>query len=132
MGRILLVEDNPSNADIATAILVHAGHDVTHAPNGLACLECLAGASFDVIVMDVLMPGLDGLSATRLIRGEARHAALPIIGVTAVVDPTMVQTLRAAGMDAVLTKPYRTKELRDLVEAAIARRPWPAGAGLAR
>ena len=132
MGRILLVEDNPSNADIAKAILVYAGHEVTHAPNGLECLECMARGVFDVIVMDVLMPGMDGLSATRMIRRDPRHAGLPIIGVTAVVDPTMVQTLRAAGMDAVLTKPYRNKELRDLVEAAIARRPWPSGAGLAR
>ena len=129
MGRILLVEDNPSNADIATAILRHAGHEVVHACNGLEALEALEGAPFHVVLMDVLMPGLDGLACTRLIRRDPRFAELPIVGVTAVVDPTMAQTLRAAGMDAVLTKPYRNRELRDLAEAAIAGRPWTTSVG---
>lgn len=123
MARILLVEDEPSNAEIAFTILTHAGHDVTIAVNGQIALDLLARQAIDLVLMDVLMPAMDGLAATRAIRRDPALATLPIVGVTAVIDPTMGQTLLAAGMCAVLTKPYRNRELREMVEHHLATRP---------
>ncbi len=122
MARILIVEDEPSNAEIAFTILMHAGHEVTIAVNGQIALDLLAHQPVDLVLMDVLMPAMDGLAATRAIRRDPALAHLPIVGVTAVIDPTMGQTLLAAGMNAVLTKPYRNRELREIVDVHLAGR----------
>jgi len=111
--NILLVEDNKVNQRLAVAILGKAGHQVTVAGNGLEALECLGGGTFDVVLMDMLMPGLDGIETTQRIR--AREAGtgvhLPIIAMTASALIGDRERCLASGMDNYLTKPFNRAEL---------------------
>jgi len=120
--RVLLVEDNALNVKLAQALLRRLGHAARTAQNGREALDILARESFDVALMDLEMPEMDGLTATRAIRsGEAGQAArdLPVVAMTAhAVDGMEAQCLEA-GMNAFVTKPIDFGELaRILGEAA--------------
>jgi len=111
--RILLVEDNEVNRTIATKLLEKRGHVVIAVENGALAVERTANDHFDVVLMDVQMPVMDGLTATTHIRtrehGTGTH--LPIVAVTAhALDDDRKRCL-AAGMDDFLTKPIRSSDL---------------------
>jgi CheY-like chemotaxis protein len=116
--EILLVEDNPINQRLALEILSRRGHHVTVADNGLQALERLNGGVFDVVLMDVQMPEMNGLDATRAIRdierGTGRH--MPIVAMTAHAMSGDRERCLAAGMDDYLTKPIRAEALVTYVE----------------
>lgn len=124
-GRILLVEDHEPNQIIARAILEHAGHKVDVAADGSEALSAVRERRYDVVLMDVHMPRVDGITATRLIRqldGPARR--VPIIAMTANVLPQQVAQFKEAGMDEHVGKPFQPAALL----RALAR--WmPASAG---
>ena len=104
--RILLVEDNPTNQLIASRILTQLGAQVMTADDGLAGVEAARTSGFDLVLMDVQMPGMDGLEATRRIRALSGPAAnTPIIALTANVMAHQRLTYQAAGMDGVAAKP---------------------------
>lgn len=115
MAKILVVEDEPTNLEVAIVILKNAGHTVGTATNGEEALECLRDEAFDLVLMDVLMPVMDGITATRAIRADPRLANVRIVGVTAKAANKDRQEMLDAGMEAVLIKPYRNKILRDTV-----------------
>jgi signal transduction histidine kinase/CheY-like chemotaxis protein len=111
--RILLAEDNPVNRTIALQLLARHGHSVVVAENGQQAVERYLNESFDLILMDVQMPEMDGLEATTRIRREeaARNVHTPIIAMTASsMGEDRAQCL-AAGMDAYLTKPLNPENL---------------------
>jgi two-component system sensor histidine kinase/response regulator len=116
--EILLVEDNPVNQRLALEILSRRGHRVTVADNGLQALERLTGRTFDVVLMDVQMPEMNGLEATRAIRdiecGTGRH--VPIVAMTAHAMSGDRERCLEAGMDDYLTKPIRAEALVTYVE----------------
>jgi len=116
--RILLAEDDPVNQRVATALLTHRGHEVTHARNGHAAVESYMFGSFDLILMDVNMPEMDGLKATRSIRAAEKHtgAHVPIIAVTANAIKGDDRKCLAAGMDGYISKPIRAADLITIVE----------------
>lgn len=116
--HILLVEDNLVNQTVAVRMLEKVGHGVVVANNGKEALEVLARESFDLILMDVQMPLLDGLETTRLIREEERETTrhLPIIAMTAHAMKGDREQCLAAGMDDYLAKPINTSELYALIE----------------
>ena len=104
--EVLLVEDNEINRFVARAMLESDGHVVTEAVNGQAGVEWAEARAFDVILMDVSMPVMDGQEATRRIRaGAGPSAATPIIAVTAHALPEEVARFREAGMDDCISKP---------------------------
>ncbi|TCP42908.1 PAS domain-containing hybrid sensor histidine kinase/response regulator [Rhodovulum marinum] len=113
--NLLLVEDNRVNRRVARAMLEKLGHRVTEAEDGLEGVEMAFHGAYDAILMDVSMPRLDGVEATRRIRlgGRSRHAR--IIGLTAHALPEEVARFRAAGMDAVGCKPVSRAQLRGLL-----------------
>jgi two-component system sensor histidine kinase/response regulator len=117
--RILVAEDNPVNQRYALALLSRDGHAVSLANHGAECLAMLQSGVFDLVLMDMQMPEMDGLEATRRIRaaeaGTDRH--IPIIATTANAMADDEQLCLAAGMDAYVTKPMRP----DQVYAAIER-----------
>jgi CheY-like chemotaxis protein len=115
MAHILIVEDDPIGAEVATIICEAAGHTTVLALGGRQALERLAEAPFDLILLDVQMPELDGLTLTRLLRANPVHADLPILGCTATAGSEALAAMRAAGMTDVVTKPYRNATLRDAV-----------------
>jgi len=104
--RILLVEDNPTNQMVASRILQQLGAVVYTADDGLAGVEAASIAPFDLVLMDVQMPGIDGLEAARRIRALPGPASrTPIIALTANVMAHQQASYRAAGMDGVAAKP---------------------------
>jgi two-component system, sensor histidine kinase and response regulator len=117
--HILLAEDNPVNQKVAVRILEKQGHTVVVVSDGQAVLTALAQQSFDLVLMDVQMPILDGLEVTAAIRAQeqVRGGHLPIVAMTARAMKGDQELCLAAGMDGYLSKPLR----RDDLEAAILR-----------
>jgi len=103
--QILLVEDNPLNQTVAARLLEKHGHTVVVAANGREALERLEGSEFDLVLMDVQMPEMDGLEATAAIRQRENGRRLPIVALTADVIPGIRERCLEAGMDAYVTKP---------------------------
>lgn len=120
--HILLVEDAPLLRKLAVRILEAAGHAVTTAKNGREAVEAAASQDFDVVLMDVEMPQLDGLEATKLIR-EHEHGSehIPIIAVTS-TDP---DPCFEAGMDGYLRKPVQPDTLFDTIAQVLSRGTRP-------
>ena len=111
--RILLAEDGLVNQEVASGLLEMQGHHVTLAENGVEALAALERASFDLVLMDLEMPEMDGLEATAAIRQKeaATGDHLPIVAMTAHVLPAFEDRCRAAGMDGYLTKPIQAEQL---------------------
>ena len=112
--RLLAAEDNPNNRQVLRIILDMLGAEVTFAENGAEAVEAWAVSDYDAILMDIQMPVLDGMEASREIRRRERAAGsgpIPIIAVTANAMPHHVKECLAAGMDAHVPKPIRAGEL---------------------
>jgi len=122
---ILLAEDNLVNQKVAAGLLTRRGHRVTVVPDGARAVEAVRAQSFDAVLMDMQMPGMDGLEATRAIRRLGGDAArVPIVAMTANTMPGDAERCLEAGMDGYLRKPVRPAEL-DAALARHARRPAP-------
>lgn len=117
--RILLVDDAPVNREVATGLLEMLGHHVTTGVNGREAVEILELNSFDVVLMDLEMPEMDGMTATREIRlrEEAKSIRTPIIAMTAHATADIREGCLSAGMDGYLTKPIQTSELIETLES---------------
>jgi PAS domain S-box-containing protein len=117
--RILVADDIAMNRDIADAFLQTAGHIVTSVEDGAEAVAAVAADDFDVVLMDIRMPHVDGLEATRRIRAlEGVRGAVPIIGVTAQAFVQQIQECREAGMDGHLSKPFTLESLLGAVRRA--------------
>jgi len=127
--RVLLAEDNLVNQRLATAILTREGHEVTLANNGQEALDAWAANSFDLVLMDVQMPEMDGLEASRQIRLREQDtgAHIPIIAMTAHAMTGDRERCLEAGMDEYLSKPIRIRQLADKLAMVLA--PSSAHAG---
>jgi PAS domain S-box-containing protein len=116
-ARILLVEDLDLNQELAVHILSRAGHVVEVASDGAEALQAVQRASYDMVLMDIQMPVMDGMTATARIRelsGPVQH--IPIIAMTANVLPEQIARFKEAGMNDHVGKPFRPTELLDAVE----------------
>jgi signal transduction histidine kinase/CheY-like chemotaxis protein len=110
--RTIVAEDNPVTRRLVLALLLKLGYRADSAVDGMELLECLARSSYDVIFMDVQMPGVDGLEATRRIRGGALAGRQPhIIAMTAAAFPEDRSRCLEAGMDDYVSKPVDVQEL---------------------
>ncbi|MBF0162183.1 MAG: response regulator [Magnetococcales bacterium] len=124
--QILLVEDLINNQLLARMILEKAGHRVTLAVDGLQALELLAKQRFDLVLMDVQMPEMDGFEATRRIRaGSGLDSQVPIVAVTAWTTKEEEQLCLDVGMNGLLCKPYTVQAMLAVV-ARFARSPTPS------
>ncbi|MBS0124099.1 hybrid sensor histidine kinase/response regulator [Thetidibacter halocola] len=117
---ILLVEDNPTNRMVAREMLERDGHHVVTAHDGREGVQAAQGRAFDAILMDISMPGMDGLEATRAIRARGNGLAeIPVIATTAHAMPEELDAFRAAGMTDVLVKPLSVAALRRALATAV-------------
>jgi len=116
---VLLAEDMPANQKVVQRILEKRGHAVEIAHNGRDAIDMYKQDSFDVILMDVQMPSVDGLQATRVIRGQedSHRARIPIVALTAHAMRGDRQRCLSAGMDAYIAKPVNGRKLVELVES---------------
>jgi len=119
--RVLLAEDNPVNREVAARMLRRRGHEVTVVSNGRDAVDAVAGGRFDLVLMDVQMPVLDGVAATREIRAMPDRRGLRILALTAHAMPDERKQCFDAGMNGHLTKPFRPHELFSAIEG------WSAG-----
>ncbi|MCA9135770.1 MAG: response regulator [Planctomycetales bacterium] len=115
--NVLLVEDNQVNQKLGTGLLEKWGHTVTLASNGLDAIHAWKSGSFDLILMDIQMPEMDGLEATRRIRKAEQELGshIPIIALTAHALSGDDQKCIASGMDGYVSKPLRINELREAI-----------------
>ena len=110
-SRVLVVEDDPANRQLAVRILEREGCQVEQADGGPRALEIAEAMPVDLVLMDLSMPGMDGLETTRRLRQLAGHATTPVIALTAHAMTEDTQNAIAAGCDDVMVKPYRPAEL---------------------
>src|SRR5882724_9691534 len=125
--RVLLAEDNPVNQQVAVAMLVKRGHEVHVSSNGREALQAVQERDYDVVLMDIQMPEMDGFEATHAIRALPKGKDLPIIGLTAHALSGERERCLSHGMTEYLAKPFRAHELFALVEGT-AERPASAPA----
>ncbi|MCS6849993.1 MAG: PAS domain S-box protein [Gemmataceae bacterium] len=121
-ARVLLVEDNEINQIIAREMLRKAGHEVAVVANGEEALATMEHQAFDLVLLDMLMPGMDGYETAARIRALERASGkrVPIVAMTALAMERDRERCLAAGMDAYLAKPFRSEELHAVIDRLLA------------
>ena len=120
MAKILVVDDDARNLRLAVAALEQAGHEVLSAEGGAEGVEVALAHAPDLVLMDVQMPGMDGVSARRRLRTEPRTAAIKVIALTALAMKGDAERLIKEGFDGYLEKPICYKEFLASVTALLA------------
>jgi len=120
--QILLVEDNEVAQRFMRTVLERKGYDVHVAPSGKAALEAIGVALFDLVLMDVQMPEMDGLECTRRLRAQPGGKTVPIVACTANTAYEVRTSCLEAGMNDFLSKPVHTAELVEIVTRNLAAR----------
>jgi two-component system cell cycle response regulator DivK len=120
MAKVLIVEDNPANMKLATFLLQSAGHTVVAATNAEVGLTLALGERPNLILMDIQLPGMDGLAATGVLKRDIATRAIPIIALTALAMKGDEERIRAAGCDGYIAKPMRYQEFLATVDAQLA------------
>jgi two-component system cell cycle response regulator DivK len=121
MARILVIEDNPANMKLACLLLENDGHVALSAGDAETGLTLARSEKPDLILMDVQLPGIDGLAATALLKQDPTTRSIPVIALTAMAMKNDREKTEAAGCDAYIAKPLRYKELLAAVNALLAR-----------
>ncbi len=123
MARILVIEDNAAAIKLTTLALQNAGHTVLCAVDAESGLTLARTSLPDLILMDMLLPGMTGLAATALLKSDPATAAIPVIALSTVLTHDGEQPAKAAGCDAYIAKPFQRQDLlaqiEDLLKAAI-------------
>lgn len=119
MAKILIVEDNTLNMRLAVAVLKNAGHEPVQACNAEVGIDLARRERPALILMDIQLPGMDGLAATRELKRDAATRDIPVIAVTAYLAEHSEEEVRAAGCAGFIAKPYHHAELLAAVKAAL-------------
>jgi len=125
MARVLIIEDNPANMKLAVFLLKSAGHSVLSATDAEAGLTLAREEQPDLIMMDIQLPGMDGLQATGVLKGDPVTRAIPVVALTALAMKGDEERIRAAGCDGYIAKPMRLQEFLSIVAAQLARAASP-------
>jgi two-component system cell cycle response regulator DivK len=120
MTRILIIEDNAANMTLAIFLLQSVGHTVLSAADAEAGLTLARQERPDLILMDIQLPGMDGLQATALLKRDEVTCAIPVIALTALTMKGDEQRIRAAGCDGYIAKPMRYQEFLAAVATHLA------------
>ena len=120
--HVLVIEDNDKNRKLARDILQFRGYRVSEAESAEKGLEIAAAEPPDLVLMDIQLPGMNGIEALARLRADEATKAIPVVAFTASVMPGDRHTIMSAGFDAFLSKPIAIKELTDTVAQQIAKR----------
>jgi two-component system cell cycle response regulator DivK len=123
MAKVLIVEDNPTNMTLAVFLLQSVGHTVLSATDAEAGLTLAREEQPELILMDIQLPGMDGLEAIALLKRDDATRAIPVIALTALAMKGDEERIRAAGCDGYIAKPMRYPEFLATVAARL--RPTP-------
>jgi len=123
MAKILIVEDNPANMKLATFLLQSAGHTVFSAMDAEAGLTMARGEQPDLILMDIQLPGMDGLEATALLKRDDATRDIPVIALTALAMKGDEERIRAAGCDGYIAKPLAYRDFLAIISAQLVAAP---------
>lgn len=121
MARILTIEDNAANMKLACLLLRNAGHTVLCAVDAESGLTLACAEQPDLILMDIQLPGMDGLAATALLKQDPATAAIPVIALTAMAMKEDKEKSHVAGCDAYIAKPLRYQELYAAIDALLTK-----------
>ena len=116
MARVLVIEDNVSNMKLATFLLESAGHIVLAATDAEAGIATALAERPDLVLMDVQLPGMDGLQATALLKADAETRSIPVIALTALAMKGDAERIQSAGCDGYIAKPMAYREFLETVE----------------
>jgi two-component system cell cycle response regulator DivK len=119
MAKVLIVEDNSANMTLAVFLLQSAGHTVLSARDAEAGLTLAREEQPDLILMDIQLPGMDGLQATALLKRDDATRAIPVIALTALAMKGDEERIRAAGCDGYIAKPMRYQEFLATIAAQL-------------
>ncbi len=119
MARVLIVEDNAANLKLNSLLVGNAGHSVLVARDAETGLLLARTEKPDLILMDIQLPGMDGLTATALLKNDRDTAAIPIIALTAMALKADRERTQVAGCDAYVAKPLRYRELYAAMDALL-------------
>lgn len=122
MARILVIEDNPANMKLASILLRNAGHAVLGAVDAETGLTLARTDQPDLILMDIQLPGMDGLAATALLKQDPATAAIPVIALTAMAMKADEEKSQVAGCDGYIAKPLRYQELYAAIDSLLLKR----------
>jgi len=120
MARILVIEDNPPNMKLAVFLLEKEGHEVLQATDAEEGVGLARARRPELILMDVQLPGMDGLAATRLLKGDAATHDIKVVAVTAFAMSGDREKIEAAGCDGYVAKPIRYQEFLQVVRDMLA------------
>ena len=121
MAKILVIEDNPANMTLATFLLQSADHTVLGATDAETGLTMARDEQPNLNLMDIQLPGMDGLAATRLLKQDPATRGIPVVALTSLAMKGDEERIRAAGCDGYIAKPMRYKEFLATVTAQLAR-----------
>ena len=119
MAKVLIVEDNPTNMTLAVFLLESAGYSVLSATDAETGLMLARDEQPDLIVMDIQLPGMDGLQAIALLKGDDATRAIPVIAVTALAMKGDEERIRATGCDDYIAKPLAYREFLATISASL-------------
>jgi two-component system cell cycle response regulator DivK len=120
MATVLVIEDNAANMTLAVFLLQSAGHTVLSATDAEAGLTLARTERPDLVLMDIQLPGMDGLAATAMLKRDAATGAIPVIALTALAMKGDEERIRAAGCDGYIAKPMRYQEFLATISAQLA------------
>ena len=119
MAKVLIIEDNSANMTLAVFLLQSAGHAVLSARDAEAGLTLARDEQPDLILMDIQLPGMDGLQATALLKRDDATRGIPVIALTALAMKGDEERIRAAGCDGYIAKPMRYQEFLATIAAQL-------------
>ena len=119
MSLVLIVEDNEKNMKLARDILQAKGYQTVEAETGEEGVKLARERKPDLVLMDIQLPGINGIDAFKQIRADAQTAGIPVVALTASVTPTDRSQITAAGFDAFISKPISLKEFVETVKRLI-------------
>jgi two-component system cell cycle response regulator DivK len=122
MRTVLIVEDNEKNMKLARDVLQAKGYQTLEAVTGEDGVRLAMENKPDLVLMDIQLPGINGIEAFKQIRADAKTRGIPVVALTASVTPTDRSAINAAGFDAFLGKPINLKEFLDTVKRLIERK----------
>jgi two-component system cell cycle response regulator DivK len=123
VAKVLVIEDNPANLTLATFLLKSIGHEVISATDAETGLTLARAEQPDLVLMDIQLPGMDGLQATGLLKGDAETRSIPVIALTALAMKGDEERIRAAGCDGYIAKPLAYKDFLATVSAQLGKTP---------